>query len=118
MTVEVVTEDQVWHVDCGYDDAPHIFPIDWVFGGPNELHPGADPRWMPTTYQYHDANLQAIFVTQTPLCDEEAIDNFTWVASLGKGFNPAYITVKRPGEAKFTMLPVKYDKTTDTASDT
>lgn len=108
---------EIWELDCGYDDAPHEFPIDWIFGGANECDPRSDPRWMPTTYQYYDEKLKIIHVTQTPLCDEQAIDEFTKVSTFGRGYNPVWLAVKRPGEEKFAMLPVKYDKTTDTAKD-
>lgn len=95
----------------------HTFPDDWRLGGANEQSPAADPRWLPTTYVYYDDKYQEIWLTQGPDCDEEAIDLFTFVAGLGKSWNPVYLAVKRPGEEKATMLKVKYDKATDTASD-
>ena len=109
--------EMVMLLDCGYDDAPHEFADDWIFGGANESDPRSDPRWMPTTYQYFDDKLMRIHITQTPLCDEQAIDEFTKVASFGPLYNPVWLAVKRHGESEFKMLPVKYDRATDTAKD-
>lgn len=110
-------ESTVWELDCGYSDGPHVYPGDWVFGGPYHTAPQADTRWLPTTYQYRDDKLSVIHITQTPLCDEQAIDEFTRVASWGPTLRPKFLEVKRPGEEKFTMLPVEYDVATDTARD-
>ena len=104
-------------LDCGYDDGPHEFPDDWIFGGADGKHPGADPRWEPTTYIYYDAQLHVVHLTSAYLCDEEAIDNFTTVSGYGPGYDPAYLAAMRPGVAKQEMLPVMYDKATDTARD-
>lgn len=91
----------------------HIWPEDWVFGGASGLDPRADPRWHPTTYEYWDDRIEICFKTQTPLCDDEALDMCTWVASLGDSFNPQrVIAVRYNGEPQW--LPWTYDKTTDT----
>jgi hypothetical protein len=105
-----------WELDCGYDDGPHIFPGDWVFGGANDSDPRADPRWRPNTYEYYDARLNIIHTTQTPLCDEQAIDEFTLVAGYGAGFVPVHLSVRR-SDGTLHMLKVRYDKATDTATD-
>jgi hypothetical protein len=106
-------------LDCEYElcekEKFHHFPDDWRLGGAADVSPAADPRWFPTTYFYYDEKLQEIWMTQGPMCDEEAIDLFTWVNSFDK-FHPVYIGVKRPGEEKPTMMPIKYDPTTDIAS--
>lgn len=104
-------------LDCSYDDAPHTFPDDWIFGGADGCHPAADPRFKPTVYRYFDGQYQLIWSTVVPLCDEEAIDQFTFVASISPGFDPVYLAVLRPGAEKQEMLKVRYDKATDTASD-
>lgn len=104
-------------LDCGYSDAPHEFPDDWTWGGPNGTHPGADPRWKTTVYTYYDERLAVVWTTSAPLCDEQAIDEFTTVTSYGPGFKPVYLSARRPGVAKEEMIPVKYDAATDTASD-
>jgi hypothetical protein len=72
---------------------------------------------MPTTYQYFDEKLQVLHTTQTPLCDDQAIDEFTRVASWFRTARPKFITVKRPGDTAFVMLPVEYDAATDTVRD-
>lgn len=109
--------EMVMVLDCGYDDGLHEFPEDWIFGGANESDPRSDPRWMPTTYQYYDEKLKIIHVTQTPLCDEQAIDEFTKVTEFGSQYKPVYLAVKRRGESQFEMIPVQYDQATDTAKD-
>jgi hypothetical protein len=102
-------------IECEYDiPHTHEFPDDWRFGGANGLHPGADPRWSPTVYTYLNESFDEIYVTSAPLCDEQAIDEFTLVAANGVGYSPVYLTAKRRGELVGGMLPVRYDKVTDT----
>lgn len=103
-------------VPCGYGCEAHYFPLGWTFGGANSSDPRADPRWKPTTYEYYDDRLAIIHVTQSPLCDEQAIDEFTIVAGYGRGFNPVRLSARRP-DGKIEMLRVEYDKATDTAVD-
>lgn len=103
--------------EYGVDHDEHEFPEDWIFAGANGIDPRADVRWMPTTYQYFDEKLKLLHTTQTPLCDDQAIDEFTIVSTFGPGWNPVWIAVKRQGEEKFQMLPVKYDKATDEVKD-
>lgn len=102
-------------IECDYD-IPHIheFPDDWKFGGADGLHPGADSRWEPVSYAYYNQNLEEIYTTSSPLCDQQAIDEFTTVAGLGVGYSPVYLSAKRRGELVGTMLPIKYDKSDDT----
>lgn len=104
-------------LDCGYDDGPHEFPDDWVWGGANDCHPGADPRWEPVSYIYYNEKLQPIWTTSAPLCDEQAIDEFTTVTGYGPGFKPVYLAKRRQGVADLEMIPVKYDPVTDVARD-
>lgn len=100
-------------LDCRYELCPgHEWPDDWEFGGPTGLDPRADARWRGPTYIYFDDKLEDIALTMTPLCDEQAIDEFTKIANLGPGFNPVYLA-KRFGRGPLQMLPVQYDKTTD-----
>lgn len=97
---------------CKFNCGSHEYPDDWILGGANTLDPRADPRWQPTTYRYLDSSLQEVHISQTPLCDEQAIDEFTLVSSYGN-LEPVYITVKRPGERE-QVLPLEYVQTTDT----
>jgi hypothetical protein len=101
-------------IECKFEP-PHIheFPEDWLFDGANGLDPRADNRWRPTTYVYYDCNLAPIFLTQTPLCDDQAIEEFTKVAKFGKQWKPVYLAVKRPDMTAPEMLGWKYDKETD-----
>lgn len=89
----------------------HTFPDDWIFGGPNEMDPRADPRWRPTTYEYYSGKVQVLHVTQVPLCDEEALDYFAKVSSWGNGYDPVWCSVKRPDQA-VEMLPFTFDAAT------
>lgn len=50
----------------------HEYPDDWTFGGANGGDPRADPRWMPTTYQFLDRNFRTIFTCSSALCDHIA----------------------------------------------
>lgn len=105
-------------IQCRFDPPhTHEYPPDWIFDGPNNLDPRADPRWKPTTYYYFNASLEIIFTTQTPLCDEEAIYEFTKVRDLGPGFAPVYIAARRPGDKEPTPIPVQYDPSTDEVED-
>lgn len=101
-------------IECGFTDPPHVhtYPADWLFGGADGLHPGADKRFLPTTYTYYDADTTELTVSQIPLCDDEALDYFTKIAQI-KGSNPRWCSAKRPG-GKLEMLPFLYDKASDT----
>ena len=92
-----------------FEEHAHEYPDDWIFGGYNGLHPGADPRYRATTYRYYDDRLQLVFFSQEFLCDYEAIDKFTRIARFA---NPVYLEAVRPGGVK-EMLPWMYDKKTD-----
>jgi hypothetical protein len=110
-------------IECDFEPPhAHEYPDDWIFGGANGLHPGADPRYRATIYWYYDDKLDVIEVNSSLLCDDEAIDFFTNVAALGPDFNPVYVSAKRPvgddlKEFKTEMLHWKYDKLTDTATE-
>ena len=93
----------------------HEYPDDWEFGGPTGLDPRADSRWRPTTYEYWDDQANRIHLTQVPLCDDQAIDEFTKVAAYGPAFNPVWLSKKVPG-GKLEMLPWIYSKLTDEVS--
>lgn len=99
------------HDPLGDNEHDHLWPDDWTFGGANGLDPRADPRWMPTTYTYFGSNAQVLWISQTPLCDEEALDDFTKVATIA-GSDPKWCWVKRPGE-ELKALPYTYNKATD-----
>jgi hypothetical protein len=102
--------DLEWVVECSYDGPDHVFPSDWTFGGADGDDPRADPRWLPTTYRYFSEQLDLICTTQTPLCDDQAVDEFTKVATYS---NPKFVSAQRPGEDKPTMLPWEYTKADD-----
>jgi len=92
----------------------HEFPDDWRLGGASGTDPRADERFSPTTYTYFDNKLQILHFTQVPVCDDEAIDYFTSVASWGAGFNPVWVQATRP-DGTVETLPVEYEKATDIA---
>jgi hypothetical protein len=119
LRVEETEVTLVLTVPCGYgvDHDEHEFPEDWVFGGANGLDPRADARWRPTTYTYFSERLDVLAATQTPLCDDQAIDEFTVVSTYGPAFNPKYIYALRPGADKPERLMVTYDKATDTVTE-
>jgi len=96
---------------CRYDEE-HEYPDDWTFGGTDGNDPRADPRWQPTIYSYLDDHLVSVHTTITPLCDEEALDEFTKVCNFGD-LHPVYLEVKRPsGEVE--VLPFRYLESEDT----
>lgn len=101
-------------IECEFAEPTeeHEYPDDWHFGGADELDPRADPRWLPTTYEYYDNRAERIWVTQIPLCDDEALDRFTWVAERGADFNPVWVSAKRPS-GEIEMLRWTYDKAQD-----
>ena len=101
-------------IRCPYDP-PHVhqYPDDWEFGGASGTDPRADRRWKPSTYIYYDADLTVLETSQTPLCDDQAIDEFTKVAAKGRDFNPVWLYVARPGMRRAFRIPWKYDKQTD-----
>ncbi len=98
--------------ECRYEP-PHVheWPDDWTFGGANGEDPRADPRWRPTTYIYLDDHFNVVWTTQTPLCDDQAIDEFTKHAIVGV----KYLQAKRPG-ADPELLDWQYDARTDLAT--
>jgi len=101
----------------GFDHEYHEYPNDWIMGGANGEDPRADPRWKPTTYLYYDWQAQVIWTTQTPLCDDQAIDEFTKVRDMGTTMRPKWIGKYRglPG-GPVQMLNVVYDAATDTVT--
>ena len=98
---------------CRFDDieghTPHEFPDDWEFGGARNQDPRSDARWRATQYEYLDDHFNVVWTTVTPLCDDEAIDEFTKHAILGV----KYLQVRRPGEDKFTLLDWQYQADDD-----
>lgn len=102
-------------IECHYTDPPHTheYPDDWVFGGADGLDPRADVRWKPTTYTYISEDLVELHVTQAPLCDDQALDEFTLVRDWFRGkAKPHWLWVKRP-DSKIEALPWTYDSDTD-----
>lgn len=96
-------------VQCQYNaSVQHEFPDDWVFGGANGKHPGADPRWRPTSYIYYDQNLLVTWHTSSPLCDEEAIARIADLEdTFGRGVEPCeihWLHAVHPGETRETTL--------------
>lgn len=105
-------------IECYYLEEPHTheFPDDWKFGGADGLHPGADPRYLPTVYEYYNDRADIIWTTSVPLCDYQAIDEFTLVGEMGKNYNPVWVSAKRP-DGSLEMLHWVYNKATDTVSE-
>lgn len=62
-------------------------------------------------YIYYDADTSELWRTVTPLCDDQALDEFTQVATI-KGSNPRWCSVKRP-DGSTEMLPWLYDAAKD-----
>lgn len=102
-------------LECPYEP-PHVheFPDDWEFAGADGTDPRADHRYRSDTWVYLDATLHEVHLTQVPLCDDQAIDEFTKVA--GWGLNPVYLQVKRAGTTEFIVLEWKYDEQSDQVS--
>lgn len=114
----MTTASEEWVVDCPFDPPhEHRFPLDWFFGGPDGTDLRADPRWKPTNYYYISDRLQILHVTSRFVCDEEAIDRFTWVSLLGPAFRPKWIRARRPTGTSET-LRVIYDPDTDEVFET
>lgn len=86
----------------------HEWPDDWTFGGANGQDPRADPRFRPTTYHYLDDHFNTAWVTQAPLCDDQAIDEFTKFAT----GTVMYLQVQRPDE-EAVLLDWQYDVRND-----
>lgn len=60
-------------IRCAYNKkVEHEFPDDWEFGGANNTHPGADPRWTPLVHLYFDERLNVVHRTSMMTCDEMA----------------------------------------------
>lgn len=97
-------------LECGYEpDHSHEFPEDWEFGGADGTDPRADPRWSPTTYVYLDDHFDPIWTTQTPLCLDQAIDEFTHHRTVGA----AYLQRHLPG-GELELVDFRYDGDSDT----
>lgn len=98
---------------CGYDPEcqQHIYPDDWKFGGVSGEDPRVDDRYRPTIYTYFGDDASVHWVSMVPICDEEALDRFTWVRD-NFGGNPHWVSAKRP-DGKEELLPWTYDPVTD-----
>lgn len=89
----------------------HEYPDDWEFGGAVGADPRADPRWMPTTYEYLGKMFERVAITQTPLCDHEAIANLGTVnARHPTGPDALFISAARPPNGALEMI---YSNTED-----
>lgn len=100
-------------IECDYLDEPHEhrFPADWRFGGADGLDPRADPRFVTVNYHYFDTEFKPLWHTSTPLCDNQAVEEFTQVRDMGKNIKP-YV-VRRVCQGKAEWLPWLYDHKTD-----
>jgi len=100
--------------DCRYEPPhTHSWPDDWIFGGADNQDPRADPRHRSSVYIYIDSRAREIHRTVVPLCDDQALDEFTKVANFGPDFDPAFLQAKRP-DGKVDVLPWQYDADSDT----
>lgn len=102
-------------LECPYGGPSHEYLDDWVLGGADGKHPGADRRLKTRIYTYWSDEVEILWTTSIPICDDEAIDKFTWVAKTLR-CNPTRLSVRVVGEQE-VMLPVVYDSATDTAKD-
>lgn len=95
-----------------FTDPPHEheYTGDWIFGGADGTHPGADPRYQPTIYTYLDAEIQPVCVTTEYVCDDYAVEGFTKY----RDRKPRYI-LAQPPEGKQYTIPWVYDWVTDEA---
>ena len=112
--------DYVLVQECPYEPPhTHEYPLNWEFGGPNGTDPRVDLRWVPerrTTYTYISDRFEQLHVSQSLICDDEALDYFTTVAEWGPTFHPKYVMALRPNGTVET-LPFEYDEATDTVFD-
>lgn len=101
--------------DCGYEDCHHEFPDDWWFGGADGNDPRMDFRWQPISYIYLDADMEGVWQTTAPICDGQALDEFTKIQQ-SAGYDPPlkYIMARRPDEGKPHILPFQYNVSDDT----
>ena len=91
--------------ECGYEPPhTHQWPDDWSFGGADGEDPRTDPRWIPDTYLYLNDHFDVVWETQTPLCDDQALDEFTKHADLGA----TYLQVRRRGGREAELLDWQY----------
>lgn len=60
----------MWEMNYQPDDSEckHTLPGDWIFGGPTDEDPRADPRWRPMTYVFMDRLLRTKHMTSEPMC--------------------------------------------------
>lgn len=78
----------------------HEWPDDWVFGGAIGGDPRADPRYLPTVYEFLDRNLRRIHTCCSPLCDHEAIqDKRVRIERSFKDAKVFYIKAIRPDKS-------------------
>lgn len=93
----------------------HEFPDDWQFGGANGKDFRADPRWAAATYRYLDKYFKEVWISTSFYCDEQALDKFTWIASIDPSYGDVRYVLKRmPGEVEWVPLPWEYRADTDT----
>lgn len=101
----------IWTCSFGIE---HEYPDDWNFG-PNHNDPRYDWRYEPTSYIYLDADMKGGWQTSAPLCDDEALDDFTKV-QLAANYDPPlkWLMARRPGEGKPKIVPFYYSMEDDT----
>ncbi len=104
-------------IECEYGGEPHRYPSDWKFGGADGKHPGADERYQPISYWYFDDQLVPVHVTSAPLCDDQAIDEFTQVADMFPNHSPKWLAKRNTETHKLDMFKLSYDRTTDTVTE-
>lgn len=97
-------------LECAYEPPhTHEFPDDWQFGGANGKDPRSDPRWTPTTYVYLNDHFDEVWITQAPLCLDQAIDEFTKYRALGA----TYLQYRDAG-GELVLADCQYAPTIDT----
>jgi hypothetical protein len=80
------------------ENCVHPLPGDWIFGGPENTDPRADPRWEPMTFLYLDRMLHRRKITQVPRCIHEAIGSQKSLIEKQCGTKIYYITGGLPNE--------------------
>lgn len=90
-------------VKCKYvPEIEHEYPEDWIFGGADGTHPGADSRYKPATYMYFDKDLVLLSMTNVPTCDEAAI---AYVAHIQQSYRCEVSWVQVIRDRNVTTVP-------------
>ena len=70
----------------------------------------AESKGNATNYQYRDADLEIIWVTNVPKSDLSAVRYFHTL--VGWDFEPVYVEKKGPEDAEYEMMPWRFNNET------